>query len=123
MQLKEGKMKRLFAIAVLACPVLPAQAMDEPLVLKVDVENTVVYRGTVFDASKIAKDPGPTTSVNQAFVQAINVGDIVAINGTPVKGVWSSTVYATPFSSAPQPGQVIADFNLDRKRTRLNSSH
>src|ERR1043165_4667204 len=105
-------MKRLFAIAVLVCPVLPAQAMDEPLVLKVDVENTVVYRGTVFDASKIAKDPGPTTSVNQAFVQAINVGDIVAINGTPVKGVWSSTVYATPFSSAPQPGQVIADFNL-----------
>lgn len=105
-------MKRLFALAVLACPFLPAQTMDEPVVLTIDVENTVIYRGTVFDASKIAKDPGPTTSVNQAFVDAINIGDIVAVNGKPVKGVWSSTVYATPFKAVPQPGQVIADYDL-----------
>jgi hypothetical protein len=42
----------------------------------------------------------------------VNVGDIVAINGKPVKGIWSSSAYATPFRSAPQPGQVIADFDL-----------
>src|SRR6187455_500073 len=100
-------MKRLFALAVLACPVLPAQTLDEPVVLRIDVENAVIYRGTVFDASKLAKDPGPTASVNQAFVDSINIGDIVAVNGRPVKGVWSSTAYATPFRAAPQPGQPI----------------
>jgi uncharacterized protein (TIGR03437 family) len=109
-------MKRLFVLAVLACPLVPAQTpaqiIDEPVVLTIDVENTVIYRGTVFDASKIAKDPGPTTSVNQAFVEAINLGDIVAINGKPVKGIWSSTVYATPYRANPQPGQPIADFDL-----------
>jgi uncharacterized protein (TIGR03437 family) len=105
-------MKRLFALAVLACPVLLAQTLDEPVVLTIDVENTVIYRGTVFDASKLGKDPGPTTSVNQSFVEAINIGDIVAVNGKPVKGLWSSTVYSTPYRSAPQPGQPIADFDL-----------
>jgi hypothetical protein len=83
-----------------------------PVVLTVDVENVVIYRGTVFDASKLAKDPGPTTSANQAFVEAINIGDIVAVNGKPVKGLWSSTVYATPYRAATQPGQPIADFDL-----------
>jgi hypothetical protein len=105
-------MKRLFALAVLMSPVLLAQTMDEPVVLTIDVENAVIYRGTVFDASKIAKDPGPTRSVNQAFVDGINIGDIVAVNGKPVKGLWSSSFYATPYRAAPQPGQEIADFDL-----------
>src|SRR5246127_2759946 len=101
-------MKRLFALAALACPLLSAQStMDEPVVLAVDVTNTAIYRGTVFDASKLAKDPGPTTSANQAFVEAITLGDIAAINGTPVKGIWSSTTYAMPYRANPQPGQPI----------------
>jgi len=102
-----------FVVALgLAGPAVLAQALEDPVVLTIDVENNVIYRGTVFDASKLAKDPGPTTSVNQAFVEAINIGDIVAVNGKPAKGMWSSTVYATPFRSAPQPGQMIADFDL-----------
>ena len=105
-------MNRFFLLAVLTAPAIMAQTSDDPVVLTIDVENAVIYRGTVFDASKLAKDPGPTTSVNQAFVESINIGDIVAINGKPAKGTWSSTAYATPFRSAPQPGQPIADFDL-----------
>jgi len=105
-------MNRFFLLAVLTAPAIIAQTSDDPVVLTIDVENAVIYRGTVFDASKLAKDPGPTTSVNQAFVESINIGDIVAINGKPAKGTWSSTAYATPFRSAPQPGQPIADFDL-----------
>jgi hypothetical protein len=105
-------MKRLFVLAILACPVVPAQTMDEPVVLTIDVENTVTYRGNVFDASKIAKDPGPTTSVAQSFIEGVNIGDIVAVNGKPVKGVWTSTYYLTPYKAAPQTGQPIADFDL-----------
>src|SRR5215472_16311920 len=116
---EEEEMKRilvpftlLLLLAIVICPAVSAQTQDEPDVLTIDVENTVIYRGTVFDSSKIAKDPGPTTSVNQAFVDAINIGDIVAINGKPVKGIWSSTVYSTPYRANPQPGQLIADFDL-----------
>src|SRR5262245_58073061 len=105
-------MKRLFVLALLACPVVPAQTPEEPVVLTIDIETAVMYRGTVFDAAKIAKDPGPTSSVNQSFIDGINVGDIVAVNGKPVKGLWSSTFYAMPFRAAPQPGLPIADFDL-----------
>src|SRR5437660_1443518 len=97
-----GNMKAFFFVTMLSTAAVLAQTPEEPVVLTVDVENVVIYRGTVFDAAKIAKDPGPTTSVNQAFVEAINIGDIVAINGKPAKGLWSSTVYATPYRSAPQ---------------------
>jgi len=105
-------MKRFFLLAALTSPALLAQAMEDPVPLTIDVENWVIYRGTVFDVSKIAKDPGPTTSVNQAFVQAIQIGDIVAVNGKPAKGVFSTTVLLTPYRAAPQPGQPIADFDL-----------
>jgi uncharacterized protein (TIGR03437 family) len=99
-------------LAVLVTSALVAQVAEQPVVLTIDVENAVIYRGTVFDASKLAKDPGPTTSVNQAFVEVVNVGDIVAVNGKPAKGLWSCTVYAMPYRQAPLPGQPIADFDL-----------
>jgi len=105
-------MKRYFVLAWMAQAALLAQTQEEPVVLTIDVENAVTYRGTVFDAAKIAKDPGPTTSVNQSFIEGIGVGDIVAVNGKPMKGVWSSTFYAMPFRSTPTPGLPIADFDL-----------
>ena len=106
-------MTRLFLLAALAShTLLLAQAMEDPVLLTIDVENWVIYRGNVFDASKIAKDSGPTTSVNQAFIQAIQIGDIVAVNGKPAKGLFSTSVLLTPYRAAPQPGQPIADFDL-----------
>jgi hypothetical protein len=108
-----GTMKRFFSLAALTSSAILAQAPDEPVVLTIDIENTVNYRANVFDVSKIAKDPGPTTSAPQAFIANINIGDIVAVNGKPAKGVWSSTYsFTTPYRAAPQPGQVIADFDL-----------
>ena len=103
---------RYCLLAVLVTRTLVAQVAEQPVVLTIDVENTVIYRGTVFDAAKLAKDPGPTTSMNQAFVEAVNVGDIVAVNGKPAKGLWSAPVYAMPYRQVPLPGQPIADFDL-----------
>ena len=105
-------MKRIVLLAMLAATAVLAQAPEEPVLLTIDVENAVIYRGTVFDASKLAKDPGPTTSVNQAFTYNYVIGDIVAVNGKPAKGLWTSANYAMPFRQAPQPGQPIADFDL-----------
>jgi len=105
-------MKRFLLLAALVCPAILAQTLDDPVILTVEVANSVIYRGTVFDATKIAKDPGPTTSANQAFIEAMNLGDIVSVNGKPVKGIWSSSVLAMPYRANPQPGQPIADFDL-----------
>ena len=106
-------MKRFLLLAVLTNFGTLAQSPDEPVLLTIDIENHVNYRGNVFDTSKIAKDPGPTTSAPQAFIANINIGDIVAVNGKPAKGVWSSSyTFSTPYRNAPQPGQVIADFDL-----------
>jgi hypothetical protein len=65
----EARMKGLFLLAVLTSSAILAQAPEDPVVLTIEMANSVIYRGTVFDASKLAKDPGPTTSVNQAFVE------------------------------------------------------
>jgi hypothetical protein len=110
----KGKMKRFFSLAALTSSAILAQAPEDPVVLTIDIENIVQYRGNVFDASKIAKDPGPTTSAPQAFISRIVIGDITAVNGKPVKGVWSATyAFTTSYRSAPQPGQFIADLDLN----------
>jgi uncharacterized protein (TIGR03437 family) len=109
----EENMKRFLALAALVCPSMMAQDLDEPVVLKIEVENHVLYRGSVFDAAQIGKDPGPVSVGAQVpFVDGINIGDIVAINGQPAKGIWSSSfTHTTPYRAAPQPGQFIADFD------------
>lgn len=106
-------MKPLLVLALLAGPVLRAQTMDEPVVLTIDVENHVLYRNQVFDAALLGKTTSATNAGPQIpFVNGINIGDIVAINGKPVKGIWSSSyTHTTPYRAAPQPGQFIADFD------------
>ncbi len=104
------RMKYLLLIALAAA--LEAQVQEQAVVLTIDIENHVLYRGTVFDATKLAKDSAPTMSVNQAFVDGVSVADIVSINGTPAKGLYQTTVFAMPYRAVPQPGQPIADFDL-----------
>jgi hypothetical protein len=64
--------------------------VEQPVVITVEGDNYVIYRGTTFDLSKIAKDPSPTTSVQTAFLTFVNVGDIRTVNGKPAKGLYSS---------------------------------
>lgn len=110
-------MKRFFLLAALSAPVIMAQVLEDPVVLKIDVENHVLYRGNVSDVSKLGKDHGPVAATEQIpFVSGINIGDIVAINGEPVKGIWSSSyTHTTPYRIAPQPGQFIT--NVDSSAT------
>ena len=94
------------------CRLLDAQtspAAGAPVVITVEAQNSTLYRGDTFDLSKIAKTPGPTTSVNTAFITSFNVGDIRTVNGEAAQGIWSYTVQALPFRANPQPGQPIAD--------------
>jgi hypothetical protein len=104
-------MNRFLMLAALAGPALFAQTTQEPVVLTIDVENYVQYRGDVFDLTKIAKDPNPTTGVVNAFLPSITVGDIVAVNGKPAKGLWQQSATIMPFRANPTPGQPIADMD------------
>ena len=86
-----------------------APVAEQPVVITVDTEDSVLYRGDTFDLSKLAKNPNPTTSVNTVFLTSVNVGDVRTVNGQPAKGIWSYQVLAMPFRANPQPGQAIAD--------------
>jgi hypothetical protein len=88
------------------------QTAEQPVVLIIEVDNTVTYRGDVTDATKLARDPGVTTPLPaRAFQVAHNVGDVVAINGKPAKGLMSTLSGTLVPRVNPQPGQMIADFD------------
>jgi uncharacterized protein (TIGR03437 family) len=56
--------------------------------------------------SRAAATPAGAT---KAFTDTIYIGDIVAINGKPAKGLWTSRQYTMGFSPSPAPGSAIAD--------------
>jgi uncharacterized protein (TIGR03437 family) len=61
-----------------------------PTVLQIDVENLVRYTEDVSDPSKFGTLPGPVAPVaTKNLTSQIQFGDIVAVNGQPVKGTYS----------------------------------
>jgi len=91
-----------------------AQSAEQPLTLIIEVDNSVLYRGDVTDSTKLARDPGVTTPLPaRAFQYTQAVGDIVAVNDKPVKGLWVYRTAALSPRVNPQPGQSIADYDGD----------
>jgi uncharacterized protein (TIGR03437 family) len=88
-------------------------------VLKIEIENYVPYHYEVFDPSKFATSPDLTAAQPAIpFGHLIILGDIVAVNGRPVRGVWAlratdlfltPTVGVQPPNQPPQGRQAIAD--------------
>jgi hypothetical protein len=95
--------------SVLGC----AQTVEQPMVLTMDMENYVQYRGYLTDATKMAQDPGLTTGdPSRAWQASYLIGDIVALNGKPAKGLqYSATNGLLQARVSPQRGQSIADFD------------
>lgn len=87
-------------------------AAESPVVITIEGDNYVIYRGNTFDLSKIARDPKPAASAQTAFLTFVNAGDIRSVNGKPAKGLYSSQgPAAMPYRANPQPGQPIADMD------------
>ena len=79
-------------------------------VLEIDVVNYVNYHYDTGDYPKWATDPAPTVGVlSNNFFYFIGIGDIVAVNGKPAKGVWVLRSTAINLRPTPTPGQAIAD--------------
>jgi uncharacterized protein (TIGR03437 family) len=78
-------------------------------VLRVEVENQTVY---VLDCPN-AQLASTTTRLNRAdpktFESSINIGDIVSVNGTAVKGSVFESILAVGASPTSSPGRAIAD--------------
>jgi hypothetical protein len=111
----------LTAIVSLVVPALHAQSKfafgeadprsDKPIVITIETENHVQYRGNISDPAQYAKNPNPTTAPVITFAKNVQIADIVAINGESAKGLWTTHFLVTPFRRNPAPGQAIADLD------------
>jgi len=82
------------------------------VILNVDVKNTVTYRFDVEDPAKRGIIPNlTTTTLPNAFMEGVEVDDIVAVNGKPAKGVHAIRYMRMNFSPTPSPGAAIADMS------------
>jgi hypothetical protein len=99
------------AILCLASVPAPAQ-ISGATTLRIDIENYVPYNYDVFDPTKFATVTDRTAvPPGVPFGQIILIGDIVAVNGTPVKGVWvlrGTNLFMTPDIGVQPPGQPPA---------------
>ncbi|MBI3695800.1 MAG: hypothetical protein HY238_13295 [Acidobacteria bacterium] len=89
----------------------PGSAQVAPAtILEIDLENVVQYFQDIPDLSKFATDPNATTAVRlRNFDSMVFIGDIVAINGQPAKGTLIRNARFINLTTAPNPGQAIAD--------------
>lgn len=94
------------AIATNPCPAQVAPAA----VLELDAENIVRYYEDTADSSKFGTQPGVTPATVAANFQTyVLIGDIVAVNGQPVRGTVSHTARWTNLTPSPKSGESIAD--------------
>ena len=96
-------------ILVLIAAGAPAQE-SAIATLVVDVENAVQYRSDIADPARRGADPQLTTpGAQRAFTDILLIGDIVAVNGRPARGLWTSRQFVMNFSPSPAPGFAVAD--------------
>jgi hypothetical protein len=83
-----------------------------PVIITIDTENVVEYQADTSDVSKYATNPNATPAAAfRNFTPATPLGDIVAVNGQPAKGLYASRVASIVSSPTPDPtmGGAIAD--------------
>jgi hypothetical protein len=91
------------------CNVALGQATPHTI-LNIEVQNVVVYVDDVSDVSTFATKPNATAAaVPRNFVENILIGDIVSVNGQPVKGVTVHKLRTINLRTAPTSGQAMAD--------------
>ena len=112
------------AILIAAGYVNPAPGQSPPTVLYVELQNVVEYQEDTTDLSKWGTNPnitqgsfGKGTGVGCAGMPIIGYGDIVSVNGQPVRGTYVARAAAACTSTDPVPGvNAIADTTWPSKR-------
>ena len=82
-------------------------------VLQIEVRDIVRYNEDLSDVTKFASDPSATVpNLPRNFYEVIHIGDIIAVNGSPVKGTYITCARYTNTMLAPNPGEAIADTSI-----------
>ncbi len=80
-----------------------------PTILTVDLSSYVEYQADTYDPSKYGKNPDITPSTGVGlFGVATQLGDIVAVNGQPAKGIYVGRSRGVSTSPTPHDG-ALAD--------------
>jgi hypothetical protein len=99
-------------IIIGTCRLALGQA-PQPAILTIDLENFVEYRADTSDVSQYGTNPALTTPAavlsSHDFFVATGLGDIVAINGQPAKGLYAMRARAITTAPNPIPAGAIAD--------------
>src|SRR5262245_3023963 len=104
------KLMTLLIGTILGGPRLISAQSPAEAILDIEVYNVVSYRADAADVSKLATDPKLTTAApSDNFSSFLMIGDIVAVNGRPAKGLFLRQGQAMVLRTAPAPGQGIAD--------------
>jgi hypothetical protein len=101
---------RVFLLSTLLTASSFSQA-TQPTTLVIDLQNCVFYQGDVYDPARFATNPQVTPSTdNNNFGVSTDLGDIVAVNGQPAKGLYAARTYVIGAFPVPTlPGRAIAD--------------
>ncbi len=107
------------AILLVACRLALGQA-PQPTILRIDLDNFVQYLADTSDVSQYGTKSGvtPPGSVLQSadFWVATGLGDIVAINGQPAKGLYVVRARDIATDPNPRPGKAIGDVTREAFR-------
>jgi hypothetical protein len=100
--------KIVCALCVL-CPLLGVAQVAPPVILRIEYENGVRYVYDSVDVPAFATVPSPTSQVAPTFATYILLGDVVAVNGKPAKGLFLTRQITVNLTPNPSAGQGIAD--------------
>ena len=112
---KAANVVLVFIPVVAACNL--AWAQQPPATsLTIDLGNMVEYQGDIYDPVQFARNPNTTPSAGLGaggavanFAVATLIGDIVAVNGQPAKGLYAGRSRQIGATTTPGPGRAIAD--------------
>ncbi|HLJ16610.1 MAG TPA: hypothetical protein VKV15_19090 [Bryobacteraceae bacterium] len=100
-------------VAVAVCHLALAQ-QPPTATLTIDITNQLQYQEDIYDPVKFARNANITPSLGIGtgilnFAVATVLGDIVAVNGQPAKGLFAARDRFIFVNTAPAPGEAIAD--------------
>ena len=98
-------------LALATCPLSAEAQTPGAAILRIDVANYVPYHYDAFDIQKFGTAPmlTPTPGNGKAFDFFVFIGDIVAVNGKPVKGLWTARSTVFGFDPNATAGHATAD--------------
>ena len=120
-----GSFSTLIALAITACRLVSAQ-QPPSITLTIDLGDVVEYQQDMYDPAKFARNAAITPSLGIGSSGAIAnftvvtlIGDVMAVNGQPAKGLYAGRTRVLNTNRSAAPGQAIADVTRTALREHI----